>query len=306
MPLILPLGPATLGRLLAAGAALALAACATRSDDVRPATSSAAEFAAWSCERIDDETSAVQRRAADTAYAVDERAGRNIVALGLGLAVFWPALFALTPDGPETTELAQLKGRFEALREASRLKACPPAGDDLPAARAAALPVAIGDRLVYETRSGPRRPAAEAVWTVRSLRRDGIELAGASGVLVQDAAGNVSQAPPGALQWPRLLRGDLQLGAVMGGDLMVSGDPLTRARVRGQVVAVGPQAVAGREFDAAVIDLFGDAQHGDASTRLVGALVVDRTSGVLLRLDLRSADPAFSMRRRLTRIEAAR
>jgi hypothetical protein len=33
--------------------------------------------------------------------------------------------------------------------------------------------------------------------------------------------------------------------------------------------------------------------------------VVDRRSGVLLRLDLRSAQPGFTMQRRLARIEPA-
>jgi hypothetical protein len=53
------------------------------------------------------------------------------------------------------------------------------------------------------------------------------------------------------------------------------------------------------------VELFGDAQRGDASTRLEGAIVIDRASGLLLRLDLRSADPAFSLQRRLLRIEPA-
>jgi hypothetical protein len=85
----------------------------------------------------------------------------------------------------------------------------------------------------------------------------------------------------------------------------VAGDPLLRARLRGQVVAMGPQTIGGRRFDAAVVELFGDAQRGDASTRLEGAIVIDRASGLLLRLDLRSADPAFTLQRRLLRVEPA-
>ena len=73
---------------------------------------------------------------------------------------------------------------------------------------------------------------------------------------------------------------------------------------RGQVVAVGPQTIATRRFDAAVIELFGDAQRGERSTRLDGVLVVDRASGVLLRLELASAQPGFTVQRRLVRVEA--
>jgi len=85
---------------------------------------------------------------------------------------------------------------------------------------------------------------------------------------------------------------------------LLVGDPLTRARMRGQVVAVGPQTVAGRRFDAIVVELFGDAQRGDVTTRVDGAIVVDRASGLLLRLDLRSANASFSLQRRLVRVEA--
>ena len=109
------------------------------------------------------------------------------------------------------------------------------------------------------------------------------------------------EAPADALQWRRLLRGGLTLGQVVAGDMVVVGDPLARARLRGQVVAVGRQTLADHRFDAAVIELFGDAQHGEAYTRVDGAIVVDRSSGVLLRLDLRSADPSFTLQRRLVR-----
>ena len=293
-------------------AALSLAAwmagCATRSADIQPAPANPAEFIAWDCGRIDEELDRVQRQAADVAWAVDERAGNNILALGVGVTVFWPALLALRPDGLEAADLARLKGRYEALRVAARSRACPEHGEDLPAQRAASLPVALGERLVYEDRSVPRQPATEWSLLVTALRRGEIEYSldrDAEGRWLHDLAGNVLEAPAGSLRWPRLLRGDLTLGHVTGGDLLVGGDPLARARMRGQVVAVGSQVVGGRRFDAAVIELFGDAAQGEAYTRVDGALVVDRASGVLLRLDLRSAQPRFSLQRRLVRVESA-
>lgn len=313
LPLVVPL----LGLSLLAG-------CASRAVDVRPEPASPAEFSTWGCGRIDDELDRVQQRAADVAYAVDERAGHNILALGLGLGIFWPAILAMRPDGLEAADLARLKGRYEALRAAGLAQGCPPPGVDLPPGRAAALPVAVGDRLVYEDRSPLRGPVAEWALRVAALRRDEIEFrlevppprAGSTAPAVapapggaspwrQDLAGNVSAVPPGALHWQRLLRRDLTLGQVVTGEIRVAGDPLLRARLRGQVVAVGPQVVAERRFDAAVIELFGDALRGDAGTRLEGAIVVDRASGVLLRLDLTSAVPEYSLQRRLSRVEKA-
>lgn len=285
---------------------LLLQGCITRSTDVKPAPIDPADFLGWSCVHIDDELDAVQYRAADLAYAVDARAGNNILALGLGVMVFWPALVAMRPDGLEAIDLARLKGRFDALVQASRIAGCPPESELLSAARAAALPLAPGERLVYEDRAARSSAAHVRTLRVDVLRRNGLDYSLPDGGLVrQDHAGNVISAPPGELVWPHLLRNELPLGAVTAGDMLVVGDPLSRARLRGQVVAVGPQEVAGRRFDVAVVELFGDAQRGEAYTRVDGAIVFDRLSGVLLRLDLRSASPPFSLQRRLVRVEPA-
>jgi len=301
-------------KLLMAALAAGVAGCATRAVDVPPAPASPAEFMAWECARIDDESDLVQQRATDVAWSLDERVGNNILALGVGVTVFWPALFAMRPDGLDAADLARLKGRYEALATASRNKGCPPPAEGLSAARAAALPLAVGERLVYEDRPEARGPAREWKLAVSALRRGETEYRDVEpgpapglgdGLWLQDRAGNIARAPAGALLWPRLLHGEMTLGAVTAGELLVAGDPLARARMRGQVVAVGPQTVAGRRFDAAVIELFGDAQQGDASTRVDGAIVIDRVSGVLLRLDLRSAAGGFSLQRRLVRIEPA-
>ena len=290
------------------GFSLALAGCATRSADVLPAQANPADFSGWDCDRIADELDRVQQRAADRAYAVDERAANNIIALGVGLTIFWPALVAMRTNGPEAQALAQLKGRYEALRTAAADAACPPPGDTLPAARAAALPLSLGERLVYEERRSPRGPAVASALRLTALRRGELEYRSEvppGGVWKQDLAGNVTESPDGALQWPHLLRGELALGSVTAGDIVITGDVVSRARVRGQVLAVGPQTVAGRRFDVAVIELFGDAQRGDMSTRLDGVIVIDRASGLLLRLDLRSGHSEFSLQRRLVRIDPA-
>lgn len=298
--------------LCCAVAAVALmAGCAPLSRNVAPAAIDHSEFDRWDCGRIQDEIDRVQQRAADVAWAVDERAGNNIVALSLGVAVFWPALLAMRPAGLEAEDLARLKGRYEALRLSEQQHGCPPVRPELPADRAAALPVALGERLVYDERPPGRGPAQELSLAIVALRRDEIQFASAGGAdpaaqpWRQDMAGNLWSSPVGALQWQRLLKRDLVLGQVLAGDFTLSGDAMARARVRGQVVAVGPQLIAGRSFDAAVIELFGDALRADASTRLDGVIVVDRASGILLRLDLHSAMPPFALQRRLARVEAA-
>ncbi len=308
-------GPAVL-----AAAASCLAGCAIRSGEVKPRPTDPAAYAGWDCERLFEETDAVQHQAADVAYAVDSRAGNNMIALGLGVTVFWPALLAMRPDGPEAAELADLKGRFEALREATRLRACGSPPEAMAARRQALLPVALGDRLVYDERSGPGGQPRTLALQVTALRRDQIEFqALLDGQLLaapwrQDLAGNPvldDRAP--LIGWRRLLKHDLVLGQVLYGELASAQEVLPSARVRGQVVAIGSQVVAGLAFDVAVIELFGEAPQtsggqvgsSDGSTRLDGVMAVDRRSGVLLRLELRCNNPDYAIRRRLMRVETA-
>ena len=288
-----------------------VAGCATRADDVRPEPADPTPFAALSCGALYDEADRIHVRAARVAYTVDERFGTNIVALGMGVTVFWPALLAMRPAGPDAVELAQLKGRDEALHATLVAKGCPPAPEQLPAERAAALPIALGERLVYEERAKSGGPHRELSLRVTALRRNEIEFSakssrGTPARWLQDPFGNV-QAPfevDGWVTWRRLLQPDMALGTVLSGDI-VGGDGSTRGRLRGQVIALGVQTSLGRPFDAAVIELFGDVPQSEASTRLDGVMVVDRKSGVLLRLDLSSGNPAFALRRTLQRIEPA-
>jgi len=287
-----------------------LAACATRSGDIVPLTTDPSTFANWSCDAMYDEVDRVRQRAAQVAYAVDEHAGNNIIALSLGVTVFWPALLAMRPNGPDAQSLAQLRGRDEALRQAQVQRACPPAPEQLAPARVAALPIALGERLVYEERAAGGGPARELGLRVAALRRDEIEFTPDTGGREmplrwqQDHWGNQPKMPDGSgwLHWKRLLRPEMALGDVIAGDV-VGGESGGTGRLRGQVIALGVQNSLGRPFDAAVIELFGDAPLAGHGTRLNGVMVVDRKSGVLLRLELHSGNPEFALRRVLTRIE---
>jgi hypothetical protein len=303
-------------RAFALAASMAVAAgCATRSEHVQPRAVPASAYASWDCDRLYDEADRLRMRAALVAYAVDERAGNNIIALGLGVTVFWPALLAMRPDGPEAVELSELKGRDDAVRAALALRSCPPAPELLAPDRAAALPLAVGERLVYEERSGNRAAVRELKLQVTALKRAEIEFraqqTGASSSINgalwrQDLTGNVPNLPEraGWLHWRRLLRADLTLGDVLAGEL-VGGETATTGRVRGQVIALGVKTNVGRAFDAAVIELFGDVPADGGNARVDGVMVIDRKSGVLLRLELRSGNPEFSLRRTLVRIESA-
>jgi hypothetical protein len=294
---------------LALTGALAAGGCALRAADVAPLRTDPVEFSGWDCTRIEEEIDHVQRQATHVAYAFDERAGNNIIAMGLGLSVFWPALLTMRPQGPDATLLAALKGRHEALMIANQARPCPKP-DGLEPGLAAALPVAVGDHLVYEQRSAATGAAQMLSLRVSDLRRDEMELtpsrAGSAAALwVTDRAGNLKRATEGPI-WPSLLRQELSLGQTISGTLTQVDNSHQWARVRGQVVAVGPQWIGGRPFDVAVIELFGDGHDGERSARLDGVLVIDRASGLHLRLDLFCAHAPWQLQRRLVRLERQR
>ena len=298
------------GPWLACGVLALLAGCASPPG---PKPDEPAAYAAWDCDQLADGIDAVQQRAADVAYAVDARVGNNMIALGQGVAVFWPALMAMRPDGSEAIELAALKGRFEAMRFMADRRRCAAQEAGTPAATRL-MPVELGDRLVYENRPGHRGAAHELGMRVSALRRDQLEfILDLDGRALpqrwqQDLAGNPTMAAARTdhlLGWQRLLRRDLQLGQVLAGELDSPHEAVGAARVRGQVVAIGPQRIDDRVFDVAVIELFGDVPTNDGSTRLNGVMSVDRRSGVLLRLELRCENASYALRRRLVRVEAS-
>lgn len=289
-------------------AAALVAGCASRSIDVQPQSADAGEFATWDCVHLQAELDRVQRQATVRAYKVDERHGNNAFAFAFGSIVFWPALLAMRPDGEDAAELARLKGRVQALQLAHARASCPPAPDTWSADRIAALPIRLGERLVYEQRDA----AASSQLALRlvALSRDELDFAvdapaSAARLWRQDVSGNPLGPPGGGLlQWRRLLEPDLTLGQTLSGELIAADDPDLTAAVTAQVVSLGPQTIAGRSFEAAVLELHGAApREGEGSTRLTGVMAIDRTSGVVLRLELSCGNPSFVLWRRLARVE---
>jgi len=275
---------------------------------------SAGHFMHWRCEALHDEADRVQRRAVAVAYASDLSGRRGFIAAGQAIELFWPALRAMHTEGADAAELARLERRHAGLREAAAQLACAPPAVVSDALLRSMLPLAPGDRLVYAERGGLRRAATELTLTLDAVRRGRFEFSATlggqplPGDWVQDSAGNLlgplghAIAAPGLLYWTRLLDATPALGDVVSGELRHSAGG--QARVRGQVIALGVHTGLGRAFDYAAIELFGEVLGAAPGTRVDGVLVVDRGSGVLLRLDLRSTDPGFDLRRTLMQVQA--
>ena len=103
--------------------ATSLGGCATAPQDVPATFHSASVYDDLSCKdlavQLEDVSSQVNKV---TGQQARKRTSDEVV-WGVGLVLFWPALFLLaTPD--HKAELADLKGRYEALQRAGEAKHC--------------------------------------------------------------------------------------------------------------------------------------------------------------------------------------
>lgn len=110
-----------------------LPSCASSADKISPAYVSPLQYQHYSCNQIRSEMIRVSRRVNEVAGVQDHQASKDSVALGVGLVLFWPALFFMIGKDKEE-ELARLKGEYEALEQSAIQKDCDVAAE-LQAAR---------------------------------------------------------------------------------------------------------------------------------------------------------------------------
>lgn len=111
--------------LCAVAVVVLVSGCASSPDKIDAAYVSPLKYRDYDCDQIALEMDYVGQRT-NKLYArlKSERTADN-VQMGVGLLVFWPALFFLEGgDGPEAAEYAQLKGEYEALRENAVQRKC--------------------------------------------------------------------------------------------------------------------------------------------------------------------------------------
>jgi hypothetical protein len=102
---------------------LGLIACASKSDNISAAYVSPLQYQGYNCNQIRSELSRVSRRVNEVAGVQDSQASKDSVALGVGMILFWPALFFMIGKDKEE-ELSRLKGEYEALEQTAIQKDC--------------------------------------------------------------------------------------------------------------------------------------------------------------------------------------
>ena len=104
------------------------ASCASRPDDIQATYVSPLEYADYNCKQVGQELGRVSRRVAEVSGQQNDTADEDAAAMGVGLILFWPALFFLA-GGDHSDELGRLKGEYDALEQAAIQKECSVAAD---------------------------------------------------------------------------------------------------------------------------------------------------------------------------------
>ena len=100
-----------------------LVGCATPPSKIQAAYVSPLQYSHYSCNQIQAELMSVNGRVIEVTGSQKKQSTNDAVAMGVGLVIFWPALFFLA-SGDKGDELARLKGQYEALESAAIQKNC--------------------------------------------------------------------------------------------------------------------------------------------------------------------------------------
>jgi hypothetical protein len=82
------------------------------------------QYNSYTCKQLEAEMTMISRRASELGGRVDKTASDDSAQMGIGLVLFWPALFFLDGNTPEAAEYGRLKGEFEAMEKAAIQKNC--------------------------------------------------------------------------------------------------------------------------------------------------------------------------------------
>jgi hypothetical protein len=118
--------------------------CATRPANVAPTAVSSLRYDERTCKVLLREAEDVGQQLFDASARLDTKATNDAVAMGVGLILFWPALFIVGGGQGLEQEVARLKGEQIALNRKLLQQDCgaPPPPVAPPPAAPAALPVA--------------------------------------------------------------------------------------------------------------------------------------------------------------------
>ncbi len=108
---------------LTSAIALALAACSSSTENISASYVSPLKYDTYSCSQLGEEYARLQAKGREIFQEQDDKADNDAIATGVGLVLFWPALFFINSSDLEH-QVASLKGDLEAVEVSSIKKNC--------------------------------------------------------------------------------------------------------------------------------------------------------------------------------------
>lgn len=104
---------------------LFISACSTASKDITATYTSPMQYQGHDCAQLAGENQRLQARIGQLGGRLDEAASNDKAIMGVGMILFWPALFALGGTKGQEAEYARIKGEHDAIQQAAIAKKCP-------------------------------------------------------------------------------------------------------------------------------------------------------------------------------------
>ena len=107
---------------------LAISGCATSSANIAASYATPIQYQGYDCTQLAAEAQRIHGRVNQLAGRLDEAASNDKmimgVGVGVGMVLFWPALFALGGTKQQEADYARLKGEYDAIQQAMIAKKC--------------------------------------------------------------------------------------------------------------------------------------------------------------------------------------
>jgi hypothetical protein len=110
--------------LTIAALALTLGGCATGSAGIHAEYAPVMMYQGYSCQQLAMEDGRLRGQVAALKGEVDHDATNDKIMTGVGVVLFWPALFFIKGNGEAESQYAELKGQHEAIQQAYMMKGC--------------------------------------------------------------------------------------------------------------------------------------------------------------------------------------
>ena len=144
-------------------AGLVLTGCSTASKDIAASYVSPMQYNTYDCDQITAENARLSGKVTQLSGRLDEAASNDKAITGVGIVLFWPALFALGGTKQQEAEYAKLKGEHDALQQAAILKKCSMGTPTLQAKQPSEMAnkIAVADQVASTPQVPDATPPAE-------------------------------------------------------------------------------------------------------------------------------------------------